>query len=163
MCAHNLRFGTLQTCKDLYWAIHDRHVWVDQHKKLLRKDPALRSATPPLISLSAQELKTFVTCWVKLRLRWDKRDDENGFVEKGLIELPGVNELRLMPGGRSVLVIGSRGGVTMRRIELDDGQVSLPVVASVKYDQKIIVGLGWNKLLTAISPCPILVHRQGNM
>ena len=61
-----------------------------------------------------------------------------------------------------MIVIGNRGGVTLRRIELEDGQVSLPVVANVNYDQRVTVGLGWSKLLTAMSPCPILIHKQGS-
>jgi len=149
-----------QTCKDLREATQDRHVWVDQLEKLIQKDPALGSATPPLTSLSAQELKTFVTGRVKLRLRWDK--DDGDFVTNGLVGISGVCELRLLPGGKSMVVVGNRGGVTLRRIELEDGQVSLPVVANVNYEQKIIIGVGWSKLLTAMSPCPILVHKQGN-
>ena len=60
-----------------------------------------------------------------------------------------------------MLIIDSRGGVTLHRIKLEDGQVSLSVVANIKYD-KIVVGCGWSKLLTTVSPCPILIHKQGN-
>lgn len=134
---------------------------MDQLEKLRRKDPALRSATPPLTSLSAEELKNFVTGRVKLRLRWDKDDNENGFAAEGLIGIPGVCQLRLLPGGKFMLIIDSRGGVTLHRIKLEDGQVSLSVVANIKYD-KIVVGCGWSKLLTTVSPCPILIHKQGN-
>ena len=61
-----------------------------------------------------------------------------------------------------MIVIGDRGGVTLRRIELVDSQVSLPVVANINYDQRVIVGIGWSKLLVAMSPCPILIHKQRN-
>jgi hypothetical protein len=67
-----------------------------------------------------------------------------------------------LPGGKSVLVIDNRGGVTLRRIELEDDRVSLPIVANIEYDQRIISGPWWSKLLTVMLPCPILVHRQGN-
>jgi len=151
-----------QTCKDLHGAAQDRHVWADQLERLRQDDPVPKSATPPLTSLSVHELKTFVIGRIKLRLLWDRGDEENGFATMGLIGVPEVCELKLLPGGKSVLVINGRGGVTLRRIELEDGQVSLPVVANVEYDQGIIAGLGWNKLLTAMSPSPVLVHRQGN-
>ena len=104
-----------------------------------------------------QELKTFVTGWAKLRLRWDKDGGENDFAAKGLAEFPGVEELRLLPGGKSVLVIGG-SEVTLCRIKLEDGQLSLPVVSTFPCDQATI---GWSELLIAMSPCPILTHRQG--
>ena len=135
---------------------------MDQLEKLYQKNPALKSATPPLTSLSAQELKTFVTGRVKLRLRWDKGDNENGLITKGLTGIPGMRGFNLLPGGKSLLVVGDRGDVTLWRIELEGGHVSLPVVANIKYDQRIIVGPGWSKLLVAMSPCPILIHKQGN-
>jgi hypothetical protein len=120
-------------------------------------------------------VKTFVIGWAKLRIRWGKLHvrngkpsrlrlgnifDETGFVADSVIGMPGVCGFRLLPGGKSLIVIDNRGDVTLRRIELDGSQVSLPAVVSVKYDQRIIVGPNWSKLLTAMSPCPILVHRQ---
>ena len=164
MPTHNPHRGTLQTCRDLYAVIQDRHVWVDQLEKLRRKDPALRSATPPLTSLSAQELKSFVTGRVKLRLRWDKGDDENGFAAKHLIGIPGVRQLRLLPGGKSVLVIDNYGGVALHRIEFKDDKVFLPLVANVNLecDQEAIVMAMRSELLTAMSPYPIFIHRLGN-
>ena len=59
-----------------------------------------------------------------------------------------------------MIVMSNRGGVTLRRIELEDGQVSLSVVADVDCYHRNIFGLGWTKLLTAMSPCPILIHEQ---
>lgn len=152
----------MQTCKGLHWATNDRHVWVDQLEKSRQKNPALRAATPALPSLTAQELKTFVTGIIKLRLRWDNDSDENRFAEKGVIGVPGACELKLLPGGRSVIFIDGHGVVKMCRIQLRGGQVSLPVVANIKYDQRTIFGPGWSRLLTAMSPCPILVHKQGS-
>ena len=61
-----------------------------------------------------------------------------------------------------MLVIDNRGGLVLRRVELEGSQVSMPVVANIKYDQGSVFGGTWSKLLTAVSPCPILVHRQGN-
>ena len=153
----------MQTCKDLYGIVQDRHVWVDRLVKLRRKYPVLGPATPPLACLSARELKTFYAGWVKLRLRWTKDEDdrENGFAAQGLIGIPGIHELRLLPGGKTVLVVNNQGGVTLRRIELKDGQVSLPIVANLEYDRRVkVVGPRWSKLLIAMSPCPILIHRQ---
>ena len=152
---------TSQTCKDLHRTTHDRHVWVDQLEKSCQKKPALRTATPTLTSLSTQELKTFVTGVVKLRLRWDKEGDELGFAAKAVIGVPGISELKLLPGGKSLLFIDGRGGVEMCRIKLEVGQVSLPRAANIKYDQKTVFGTGWSRLLTAMSPCPILIHTLG--
>ena len=154
----------LQICRDLYGTTQDRHVWVDQLEKLCRKDPALRSATPPLTSLSVQELKTFVTGRVKLRLRWDKRDYQikKDFTAKSLIRIPGVRRLRLLPGGKSVLVIDNHRSVALHRIEFKDDQVSLPLVANLKCDQETIIAIRQSELFTAMSPCPFHVHRLGN-
>ena len=105
-------------------------------------------------------MKTFVTGRVKLRLRWD--NDNSDFTAKGLAEITGKCELWLLPGGKSVAVIDNRGGVTLRRIELEDGQVSLPIVANINHEEKDITGLGWSKLLTAMSPCPILIYKQNH-
>ena len=164
MPAHNPHRGTLQTCRDLYGIVEDRHIWIDQLEKLYRKGPALRSATPPLTSLSAQELKSFVTGRVKLLLRWDKGDNENGFATEHLIGIPGERQLRLLPWGKSVLVIDNYGGVALHRIEFKDDRVFLPLVANVNLecDQEAIVMAMRSELLTAMSPCPIFIHRLGN-
>jgi hypothetical protein len=91
--------------------------------------------------------------------RCSKRFDENGLAAKGVIGMPGVREFRLLPGGKSLIVIDNRGGMTLRRITLEGGQASLPVVASVERDKRRTMG-SWNRLLTAMSPCPILVHER---
>ena len=96
------------------------------------------------------------------RLRWNKGDNENGFVAKGLLGISGVRKLLLLPGGKTVLVISDYGSVSLCQIELKDGRASLPIVANFKYDQRVIFGPKWNKLLIATSPCPILVRRQGD-
>ena len=80
---------------------------MDQLKKLRREDPTLRSATPPLASFSPQALKTIVIGRVKLRLRWDKDPKENDFAAMGLVGFRGVEELRLLPGGKSMLVMSN--------------------------------------------------------
>lgn len=121
----------------------------------------LKSATPALASLTTQELKTLVTRPVKLRLRWIKDDGQSGFAAKGLVGVPSICQLRLLPGGKSLLFIDGRGDVTLRRIKFEDGQVSLPIVASIEYNRRITVGPGWSQLLTAMSPYPILLHKQG--
>lgn len=127
------------------------------HAKRIR-----HSAQPRLRSLpSAQELKTFVTGLVKLRLRLSEHDNGIRFTAMGLVGIPGVCQLRLLPGGKSLLFIDGRGGVTLCQIKLECGQVSPPVVTNIKYDQRIIFGTGWSRLLTATAPCPILVHKQG--
>ena len=117
----------------------------------------LRSATPPLPSLSAQELKTFVTGRVKLRLRWNKDAKENDFAAMGLVEVPGVEDLRLLPGGKSMLIMSHCEGATLRRVKFEDGRVSLPVVA--KFPRSLSTFWRW-QLLTAMSPCPILAQRE---
>ena len=130
----------------------------------MSKRPSAQICHPPLTSLSTQELKTFVTGRAKLRLRWDKRDYQikKDFAAKSLIRIPGVRRLRLLPGGKSVLVIDNHGNVALHRIEFKDDQVSLPFVANLKCDQEAIVAAGQSELLTAMSPCPFLVHRLGN-
>ena len=105
---------------------------------------------------------TFVTRWIKLRLRWDTDNEDLSFNAKGLAGIPEVCRLTLLPGGRSLLVINKRGDVTLRRIELWNGQVSLPVVASIESERNAAFGLGHNQLLTTMSPCPILIHGQNN-
>ena len=135
---------------------------MDQLEKWCKKDPALRSAVPPLTSLSTQELKTFMTGRAKLRLRWGKDEGENRFAAKGLVEVSGIRRLWLLPGGKSALIIDHHGGVTLHRVELDDSRASLPIVANIRYGQGVDTsGFEWNKLLAAMSPCPIFVHNQG--
>lgn len=151
-----------QTCKDLYQATQDRHVWVDQLDRLRREDPVLKPATPPLTSLSAQELKSFVTGWIKLRLRWGHDQTNLGFATKGVVGIPRVCRLMLLPGGKSLLVIDGRGGLAIRRVELELGRVFLPVVANFESDKWLTPEPGQNKLLIATSPCPILVRAQRN-
>jgi hypothetical protein len=88
--------------------------------------------------------------------------NEAGFTADSVIGMPGVCEFRLLPGGKSMIIIDNRCDMALHWIELEDSQVSLPTVVSVKYDQRAIVGPDWSKLLTAMSPCPILIHRQCN-
>ena len=42
----------------------------------------------------------------------------------GLVGIPGVCQLRLLPGGKSLLFLDGRGGVTLCQIKLEYGQVS---------------------------------------
>ena len=151
-----------QTCKHLYRATQDRHVWVDQLCKLHQAYPELRSAKPPLTFLSAQELKSFVVGWIKLRFRRDNGQSDLGFSAKGLVGIPRVYRVMLLPGGKSLLAIDNRGGLALRRIELEDGQVSLPVVANIKSEEWLDFEPGQNKLLITMSPYPILVRVQRN-
>ena len=76
-----------------------------------------------LTSLSAQELKTFVTCRVKLQLRLDKGQDNVGFAAKsfGAVSVSGQCRLILFPGGKFLLAIGYFGQLALHRIELDNG------------------------------------------
>ena len=135
---------------------------MDQLDRLYPEDPALRLATPLPTSLSAPELQTLVTGRIKLPLHQDlKRGKDVGFTVKGLVGIDAICNLTLLPGGKSLLAIDSRGGVTLRRIELRDGQAALSVVANIKSDQTTSFGVGWRKSLTAMSPCPILVHARG--
>ena len=100
-------------------------------------------ATPPLTFLSAPELHTLVTGRIKLRLRQNLRHGKDvGFAEKGLVGIGAVCNLTLLPGGKSLLAIDSRGGVTLRRIELRDGQAALPVVTNIKSDKTTSFGVG---------------------
>ena len=97
----------------------------------------LKLATPPLTSLSAHELKTLVTGRIKLRLRLKNGYHDRGFIIKGNV------------------------GITLRRIELRDRLVPLPIVANIESNQQVAFGLGRSKLLTTMEPCPILVqHTQ---
>lgn len=131
---------------------------MDQLEKLRREDPVLKPATPPLASLSTRELKTLVTGRARLRLRMENGHDNLGFAAKGLITIPARCDLILLPGGKHLLVIQYNGAIALRRIELKDGQVSLPVVTDIKSKGKLdLRTCGWSKLLTTMSPCPILV------
>ena len=67
----------------------------------------------------------------------------------------------LLPGGKSLLIIDNRGGVTLRRVKMEDSEVSLPVVANIEPDQNVTFGPGRRRLLTTMTPCPMLIHTQG--
>lgn len=122
----------------------------------------VKPATPPLISLSVEELKTFVIGRTKFRFRWDKDPINRGFAAKGVAGIPGVHCLTLLPGGKSLLTINKSEGLTLRRIELDGGRASLPVVKCIEYDQCSEFGPVQDNLLTTTLPHPILVRSRGN-
>jgi hypothetical protein len=143
--------------------VQDRRFWADQLIKLRQQDPALKSATPPLASLSAQEIRAFVVDWIKLRHRWDDRSGAgSGFAAKGFTGIPGECNFMLLPGGKSVLAIDRRGSITLYRINMADRYFTLSAVAHGGSFRGRFFGPGRNKLLTAMSPCPILVHGKGN-
>ena len=105
-----------------------------------------------------------VTHWMRLRFRWrwDRYQSSLGFAAKSLVGIPGVFHLVLLPGGKLMLVIDNRGCLTLRWIELDDGRVPLPVVAKIKFDERLGLDPGGSKLLTTTSPSPIFIWVQGN-
>ena len=143
--------------------MQDRRFWADQLDKLRQQDPALGPATSPLTSFSAQEIRTFVVNWIKLHHRWDNRSGAgSSFAAKDLVGIPGVCNLMLLPGGKSIVAIDRRGGIALYRINMADRRVSLSIVANIKSDQGMLFGPGRNKLLTTMLPCPILVHGQRN-
>ena len=121
----------------------------------------LRPATPPLTSLCTQELKAFVIRRVRLRIRWDNGCKDIGYTTKGVVEVPGLFRFMLLPGGKFLLIIDNEGALTLRRIELKDGQVSIPIVATFEFNQgRLMQGVGRDKLLTTTSPSPIFVHNE---
>ena len=157
--AHEFHFETEQTCKGLYDIAQDREVWADQLEKLRQEHPSLRVATPPLSSLSVQELQTFVMGRAKLRRRFNEGDKNLDFAAKGVAHIPGRCDFLLLPGGRSLLAINSKGGnMTLHKIRLEDGQASLPVAARIKLGERVPDGVSWRMLLTATSPYPVLIH-----
>jgi len=140
--------------------IQDRHIWIDQFEKLRQNKPAFRSAAPPRASLSTQELKTLVTGWAKLRHRWDKDGDVDGFTAKGLVKFSAVEDVWLLPGGKSLLVIGN-SRVGLCRIELKDGRFSLSTMAKLRLRGGRRTE--WSELFTTMSPYPILTRKSGSM
>ena len=113
-----------------------------------------------LSSLSARELKAFVTCRVKLQLRLDKGQDNIGFAAKGfgIVPVPGPCRLILLPGGKFLLAIGYFGQLALHRIELDNGRVSLPVMTSTQLGRCIV----WKvQLPITTSSSPMLVLNPG--
>lgn len=122
----------------------------------------LKPATPPLTSLSVQELKSFVTGRIKLRFRWDDDRNDLGFAAKGSVAIQKVRHLILLPGGKSLLAFDDRGGLALHRVELGDGHVSLPVVAHVESDKCLSFDPRKNTLITTTLPYPILVCARGN-
>ena len=48
--------------------------------------------------------------------------------------------------------------MTLHKIRLEDGQASLPVAARIKLGERVPDGVSWRILLTATSPCPVLIH-----
>jgi hypothetical protein len=152
-----------QACKGLHRVAHSRQVWVYQLKNLRQEDPVLKPAIPPLASLSTEDIKTFVIGRMKLRHRFSNDNENLGFAAKGATEIPGVCDLMLLPGGRSLLAIKyDEGDVTLHRIGLEDGQASLPVTANIGLGARPERMYLWNKLLITISPCPVLVHFRGD-
>jgi len=95
----------------------------------------------------------------KLRQIWDRDGFEYGLATKGLVKFSGLETVWLLPGGKSLLAIGSHE-LTLCRIKLEDGKFSLSAVASLPYGP---VDIEWSELLTAMSPSPILLFKQGNM
>ena len=67
---------------------------------------------------------------------FQRRQQNLGFAAESATEIPGICDLTLLPGGRSLLAINDDEGdvVTLHRIELEDGQASLPVVANIGLD-----------------------------
>ena len=99
----------------------------------------------------------------KLRLCWGEDEGKNLFAAKGLVEVSGISNLWLLPRGKSALIIDHHGDVTLHRMELDDDWASLHIVADIRYGQGVDTSeFEWNKLLTAMSPCTIFVHNQGD-
>jgi hypothetical protein len=156
---HEFPFETEQVCKDLHHIAQDREVWADQLEKLRQEHPSLKPATPPLSSLSVQELQTFVMGQAKLRRRFNEGYKNLGFTAEGVTEIPGRCTIMLLPGGRSLLAVNSKGGnMTLHRIRLEDGQASLPVAARINVGERVSDGILWKRLLTATSPCPVLIR-----
>jgi hypothetical protein len=120
----------------------------------------LKPATPPLTSMSAKELKTFVTGRTKLRLRLKNGPNNHGFAARGVTVIPGICIPMLLPGGKHLLSMDYCEGTTLRRIELEDGQASLPVVARIKLDQQMLLGAESCQLFLTMSPHPIFLHVQ---
>lgn len=150
-------------CKGLYRAAQCRQVWVSQLEKLQREDPVLKPATPPLASLSTEDLKTFVIRRMKLRRRFDDGNKNLGFAAKGVTEISGRCNLKLLPGGRFLLTIDDdEGEITLHRVRLEDSRASLPVVANVGLGRRPVCGIFGNKLLITMSPCPVLIYFRGN-
>ena len=131
--AREFHFETEQTCKGVYDITQDREVWAVQ---------------------------TFVMGRAKLCRRFNEGDKNLCFTTKGVAQpIPGRCDLILLPEGRSLLAINSKGGnMTFHRIRLEDGRASLPVAARIKLGERVPDGVSWRMLLTATSPCPILIH-----
>lgn len=136
---------------------------MDQLERLFQEDPILKPATPPLTSLSTQELKTFATSRAKFRLCFNNGINDFVFAAERPIRVPMVQNLLLLPGGKSVLAMGCAGTVTLCRIGLEGGQASLSVMAKIGFGRKRPSGaLGPSKLITTTSPCPIFVYDHDN-
>ena len=101
---------------------------MDQLKKLRQEDSILK-----LASLSTEDIKTFVIGRMKLRRHFNDGNKNLGFAAESTAEIPGMCDLMLLPGGRSLLIINDDEGdaVTLHRIELEDDQASLPVAANI--------------------------------
>ena len=95
----------------------------------------------------------------KLRRRFNEGDKNLCFTAKGVAHIPGRCDLILLPEERSLLAINIKGGnMTLHMIRLEDGRASLPVAARIKLGERVPDGVSWRMLLTATSPCPILIH-----
>ena len=85
------------------------------------------------------------------------------FTAERPIRVPIVQNLLLLPGGKSVLAMGCAGTVTLCRIGLEGDQASLSAIAKIGFGRKRPSGaLGPSKLITTTSPCPIFVYDHDN-
>ena len=84
---------------------------------------------------------------MKLRCRFNDGNKHLGFAVESTTEIPGICDLTLLPGGRSLLAINDDEGdvVALHRIELEDGQASLPVVANIGLGGRPECTFVWSK------------------
>ena len=134
---------------------------MDQLKKLRQEDPVLKPTTPPLASLSTEDIETCVIGRMKLLRRFNDGNNNLDFAAEVATEIPGICDLILLPGGRSLPAISDQDDAVLHRIGLEDGQASLPVAANIKLGGRPEYTFVWNKLLVTMSPCPVLICFRG--
>jgi len=157
-----------QACRDLRESTQSHHVWLDQTQNHRRRTAALKLSIPSPTTLTTEALKRFAILQAKLRTRWSRLPDRHGgekpkFAACGTILLPGWLDLIFLPGGEFVISIDDGdNSISVHRIELSGGQLSLTSLSNLSGGEHDQGEVGWRKMLPAMSPHPLFSYARAN-
>ena len=157
-----------QTCRDLRESMQTRHVWLDQTQNHRRRTAALKLSVPSPMALTTEALKRFSVTQAKLRIRWSGAPYRSGgenpkLATCGATVVPGQPDLVFLPGGQLVIFIDSGdSSISLRRIGLSGGHLSLVRLADLSGGERDRGGVGWKGMLPAMSPHPVFSYARAN-